>query len=71
MGRWVGRWVGGWVGVGGTFGVEVGRKIREKTAHLFLNLYILAFNALHQHETRSIIVDKSVHRVVKRACRHA
>ena len=29
--------VGKWVGVGGTFGVGVGRKIREKTAHLFLN----------------------------------
>ena len=31
--------VGRWVGVGGTFGVGVGRKIREKTAHLFLNYY--------------------------------
>ena len=43
MGAWVGgevgRWVGRWVGVGGTFGVGVGRKIREKTAHLFLNLF--------------------------------
>ena len=29
--------VGRSVGVGGTFGVGVGRKIREKTAHLFLN----------------------------------
>ena len=40
MGRWVGVGGGGvgrWVGVGGTFGVGVGRKIREKTAHLFLN----------------------------------
>ena len=32
-----GEVVGRWVGVGGTFGVGVGRKIREKTAHLFLN----------------------------------
>ena len=29
--------VGRWVGVGGTFEVGVGRKVREKTAHLFLN----------------------------------
>ena len=36
--------VGRWVGVGGTFGVGVGRKIREKTAHLFLNYVIMFFS---------------------------
>ena len=38
-----GEVVGRWVGVGGTFGVGVGRKIREKTAHLFLNFYLCHF----------------------------
>ncbi len=40
--------VGRWVGVGGTFGVGVGRKIREKTAHLFLNsLFSTSFYFKH------------------------
>ena len=39
--------VGRWVGVGGTFGVGVGRKIREKTAHLFLNLTLCVYSFIN------------------------